>query len=92
MTSSSYIETQPAAPSLFEPLLDPHEAGALLRMHPKTVVRKAREGGLPAHRVGKYWLFRASELNRWLNEPAQMIGSSCQLDRVHGDSHDSKHS
>jgi excisionase family DNA binding protein len=45
------------------------EAGHLLRMHPKTVLRKAREGILPAHPVGsirKRWRFYLSELNQWL--------------------------
>ena len=31
----------------FEPLLNAHEAAALLRMHPKTLQKKARIGGIP---------------------------------------------
>jgi excisionase family DNA binding protein len=45
------------------------DAARLLRMHPKTVLRKAREGALPAHPVGrdrKRWHFYLSELDDWL--------------------------
>jgi excisionase family DNA binding protein len=48
-----------------------------LHMHPKTVLRKAREGSLPAHPVGrdrKRWRFYLSELDEWLR--AQLISTS----------------
>jgi excisionase family DNA binding protein len=47
----------------------PEDAARLLRMHPKTVIRKTREGTLPAHPVGrdrKRWHFYLSELDDWL--------------------------
>jgi excisionase family DNA binding protein len=47
-------------------LLDPIEAAALLRMHPKTLKKKARLGEIPGRHVGKYWRFRLSDLNEWL--------------------------
>jgi excisionase family DNA binding protein len=53
------------------------EAGHLLTMHPKTVLRKAREGMLPAHPVGrnrKRWRFYLSELDQWLR--SQMLKSN----------------
>jgi excisionase family DNA binding protein len=53
------------------------DAARLLRMHPKTVLRKAREGTLPAHPVGrdrKRWHFYLSELDDWLR--SQVIGAS----------------
>ena len=65
---------------LYEPLISDAEAASFLGgLHPKTVQRMARRGELPAHRVGKYWRYRASELNAWLmlhstgqiNPPAQ---------------------
>jgi excisionase family DNA binding protein len=55
-----------AAVPLFEPLLDGDQAGQLLRLHPKSVQRMARRGDLPAHRVGKYYRYRSSELNAWV--------------------------
>jgi excisionase family DNA binding protein len=51
----------------FEPLLSELEAAEFLGgLHPKTVQRMARQGELPAYRIGRYWRFRASELNDWL--------------------------
>jgi excisionase family DNA binding protein len=51
----------------FEPLLSESEAAKFLGgLHPKTVQRMARRGQLPAYRIGRYWRFRASELNDWL--------------------------
>ena len=53
------------------------DAARLLRMHPKTVLRKAREGTLPAHPVGrdrKRWHFYLSELDDWLR--SQVIKAS----------------
>ena len=50
----------------FEPLIDAVEAGKLLGKHPVTLLRWAREGRLPAHRLGRNIAFRASELDAWL--------------------------
>lgn len=50
----------------FEPLLDAIEAAALLRMHPKTLKKKARLGEIPGRHIGKYWRFRVSDLNDWV--------------------------
>ena len=52
--------------SPFEPLLDVHEAAALLRVHPKTIQALARAGKVPCTRMGKYWRFRASSLDAWV--------------------------
>jgi excisionase family DNA binding protein len=71
---------QSAAQSLFEPLLDPKQAAALLRVHQKTLVRLAREGRVPAIRVAKHWRFRASTLNLWLTGQETGVGSSSQSD------------
>jgi excisionase family DNA binding protein len=50
----------------FEPLLDPIEAAALLRIHPGTLKKLARKGEIHGSHVGKCWRFRASDLNDWL--------------------------
>ncbi len=51
----------------YEPLLNDAQAGKFLGgLHPKTVQRMARRGELPSYRIGKYWRYRASELNHWL--------------------------
>jgi excisionase family DNA binding protein len=54
----------------FEPLLDASEAASLLRIHPKTLQKLARIGYLPAYRVGKFWRYRASDLEKWLRSDA----------------------
>jgi len=52
--------------SVFEPLLDLHEAAQVLGMHWKTLEGKARQHEVPAFKVGKRWRFRLSSLNNWL--------------------------
>lgn len=55
------------APLNFEPLLNDEQTGHLLGdMHPKTLQRLARMGKIPSHKIGRFWFFRASELDSWL--------------------------
>lgn len=50
-----------------EPLWNDAEAAKFLGgLHPKTVQRMARSGKLPHYRFGKYYRYRASELDAWL--------------------------
>jgi len=66
-TRSTQIGIQKRLPVIeFEPLLDAIEAAALLRMHPKTLKKKACLGEIPGRHVGKYWRFRVSDLNDWM--------------------------
>ena len=66
-TRSAQIGIQKRFPVIeFEPHLDAIEAASLLRMHPKTLKKKARLGEIPGRHVGKYWRFRVSDLNDWL--------------------------
>ena len=52
----------------YEPLLNDSEAAQFLGgLHPKTVQRMARRGEVPHYRVGKYYRYRASELDAWLD-------------------------
>jgi len=51
---------------VFEPLLDSDEAARLLRIHPKTLQRMARNRQIHGIQVGKLWRFRASDLEGWL--------------------------
>lgn len=61
------FSSSPVQPSnAFEPLLDLHEASAILGMHWKTLEAKARGHEVPAFKVGKRWRFRLSSLNSWL--------------------------
>jgi excisionase family DNA binding protein len=80
---STHTLTQPCFPVIeFEPLLDSVEAAALLRIHPKTLQKKARRGVIPGHHIGKCWRFRVSDLNEWLcshESGAQILATREQL-------------
>jgi excisionase family DNA binding protein len=52
------------------------EAAEMLGLHPKTLQRLSRQGKLPAIRIGRFWRYRASALNSWIDiqssgQPAQ---------------------
>lgn len=50
-----------------EPLIDEKQAAQFLGgLHPKTVQRMARRCEIPSVRIGRYWRFRASELDAWI--------------------------
>lgn len=44
------------------------EAAAYLKMHVKTVCRLAKEGKIPAKKVGSEWRFLRAVLDNWLAE------------------------
>ena len=68
--------------STFEPLLSTAQAADLLGgMHVKTLMHMARKRRVPAHKIGRFWYFRASELNDWLN--SSCIGSPSGLQSNH---------
>ncbi len=44
------------------------EAAEYLKMHVKTVCRLAKEGKIPARKVGSEWRFLRSVLDSWLTQ------------------------
>jgi len=62
----------------FEPLIDADEVGKLLGLHPKTVQQMARSGRMPGIRVGKFWRFRKSQIDRWLHSEVNCAGYACR--------------
>lgn len=52
----------------FEALLTEREVAAMLHVTPKGVQSLARRGILPGRKVGRYWRFRRSWIERWLEE------------------------
>ena len=50
---------------LFE-TLTPNEVAKVLKLHPFTVTRLAREGKLPAFKVGGVWRIKKDEFERWI--------------------------
>ncbi len=62
----SALKESPASVFIPEPLLDPEEAAALMKIHPKTLKKLARKGIVRGIRVGKLWRFRASAIAEWI--------------------------
>ncbi len=62
------VSSNPPSPKIveFEPLLDSDEAAALLKIHPKTLQRMARERTIDGIQIGRLWRFRASSIDEFL--------------------------
>ena len=74
------VDAPGACGFVFEPLLSDVQAAQLLGgMHVKTLQRMARTQEIPAHKIGRFWYFRASELDKWLTGT---LDSACQSVRV----------
>jgi excisionase family DNA binding protein len=50
------------------PLMTIDEVAEYLNLHPLTVRRLAREGEIPAFKVGRQWRVKKELLERWLEE------------------------
>jgi len=61
---------------VLEPLLTSRQAAPLVRLPYKTLERMARNGLVPATKQGKSWLFRASKLNKWINDARDLNTSN----------------
>jgi excisionase family DNA binding protein len=73
--------TRQQAEAAFEPLLTDGQASTLLGgIHPKTLQRLARNGKIPVYRLGRFWRYRASELDIWLRSRAQSAGQPVRVD------------
>lgn len=59
------VRSEPFVP---EPLLDTDQAAAIMRIHPKTLQRYARQGIVRGFQLGSMWRFRASDIDRWITE------------------------
>ncbi len=44
------------------------ETARFLRIHPETLREKARQGKIPAMKVGRAWRFQRERLEQWLAE------------------------
>lgn len=65
----------------FEPLIDSATAAELLGIHEKTLQRMARAGRVPGIRVDKFWRFRKTELNGWIETELKFGGYACRLEK-----------
>lgn len=57
-----------------EPMIDAKQAAKILNISPSKIKRMAQEGELPAVQIGNRWKFRASWLDKWLND---RVPSAC---------------
>ena len=48
--------------------ITPNEIAVILRIHPFTVTRLAREGKLPGFKIGGSWRFRKDEFEHWIQQ------------------------
>lgn len=67
-------------PDIFEPLASAEEAAHYLRIHVKTLRRLARDGRVPCAKLGKYYRFRLSELDRWVRQHDNQISRPFRVD------------
>jgi hypothetical protein len=68
-TQPTRIPPREGLRSVREAPVNQQHAARFLNLHPKTVLREAREGSLLAHPVGtgrKRWHFYLSEPDQWL--------------------------
>lgn len=63
-----------------ERLLTSKEASEVLKIHPKVLERMAKRGDVPALKVGKFWRYRASTLNAWINSRLQSGRQPCRME------------
>ena len=44
------------------------EVGEILRVHPRVIERWARRGEFPGFKVGRFWRYRRSSLDAWIDK------------------------
>jgi excisionase family DNA binding protein len=62
-----------------ESLLTTKEASQVLKIHPKVLERMAKRGEVPALKVGKFWRYRATALDAWINSRLQSSSQPCRM-------------
>ena len=67
-------------PDGIEALLTSTEASQILKIHPKVLERMAKRGEVPALKVGKFWRYRATTLDAWINSRLQSGRQPCRME------------
>lgn len=57
-----------SAESELPTIMTVREVAGYLRMHEMTIYRMARQGDIPAYKVGNRWRFNRMRLEDWLRE------------------------
>ena len=63
-----------------EVLLTSKEASQVLKIHPKVLERMAKRGEVPALKVGKFWRYRATTLDAWINSRLKSSRQPCRME------------
>jgi excisionase family DNA binding protein len=58
--------------------LNLEQAAELLKLHPQTVLQRARSGEIPAAKPGKCWVFIEDDLINWLRSLYNTCGDARQ--------------
>ena len=59
-----------------DPIMTVDEVAEYLNLHPLTVRRLARDGEIPAFKVGRQWRIKRDLLDRWIaDQSAQNAGA-----------------
>lgn len=61
-------------------LLNSHQVGEILGLHPKVVERKAKQGEIPGFKIGKFWRYRTGELDAWITAQLQSSRQACRME------------
>lgn len=64
--------------------ITPNEIAAILRIHPFTVTRLAREGKLPGFKVGGIWRFRKDQFEQWIDSRTTSVKRGKTQRMTHG--------
>jgi excisionase family DNA binding protein len=67
-------------PHTIEVLFTSKEASHVLKIHPKVLERMAKRGEVPALKVGKFWRYRATTLDAWINSRLQSGCQPCRME------------
>ena len=79
--SESFGNTRSGATAnSIEALLSTREASEILKIHPKVLERMAKRGDVPALKVGKFWRYRASALDAWIDSRLKLSRQPCRIE------------
>ena len=54
-------------------ILNIDQLSRYLRVPKSTLYRLAAEGAIPSHKVGRHWRFRREAVDRWLDQPLNLL-------------------
>jgi excisionase family DNA binding protein len=80
LSPSAKEALQGSLPHGIEALLTTKEASQILKIHPKVLERMAKRGEVPALKVGKFWRYRATTLDAWINSRLQSARQPCRME------------